>query len=258
VLEAGIASPSTPFPVQTAATLSGVKLENANGESCGGTLAQSFAQSCNSVFAPLGAKLGAKRLVDVATRFGWNEDPGIAGASTPSIPAAAAIGDDLAVGSSAIGQGRVQSTALQMALVAATIADRGRRPRPTLLFGERRPKVRATSARVARTVQRLMRGVVAFGTGTAAALPGVVVAGKTGTAELESTVKPPGTTPPPETGPTPPAKIPETDAWFAAMAPAGPGRKPRAAVGVLLVRAGAGGEVAAPAARTVLQAALAR
>ena len=256
-LEQGLATPSTPFPVQTAATLEGVQLENANGESCGGTLAVSFAKSCNSVFAPLGAKLGASKLVDVAKRFGWNEDPGIAGASTPSIPAADQIGDDLAVGSSAIGQGRVQATALQMALVAATIGDRGRRPRPTLLFGQRRPAVRATSPRVARTVERLMRGVVAFGTGTSAAIPGVVVAGKTGTAELESTVKPQGT-PPPEQGPTPPEKVPETDAWFAAIAPAAENRKPRAAVGVLLVRAGAGGDVAAPVARTVLASALQR
>jgi cell division protein FtsI/penicillin-binding protein 2 len=256
-LEQGLAKPSTPFPVQTKATLEGVDLENANGESCGGTLAQSFAESCNSVFAPLGAKLGAKKLVDVAQRFGWNEDPGIAGASTPSIPPAARIGDDLAVGSSAIGQGRVQATALQMALVAATIGDRGRRPKPTLLFGERRAPVRATSTRVARTVERLMRGVVAFGTGTSAAIPGVVVAGKTGTAELESTVRPSGT-PPPEEGPTPADKIPETDAWFAAVAPAAASSRPRAAVGVLLVRAGAGGDVAAPAARAVLQTALLR
>src|SRR3954447_17503514 len=258
-LEAGLARPSTPFPVQTAATLEGVELQNANGESCGGTLAVSFAKSCNSVFAPLGAKLGARKLVDVAQRFGWNEDPKISGASTPSIPPAGQIGDDLAVGSSAIGQGRVQATALQMALVAATIADRGRRPRPTLLYGQRRGSVRATSARVARTVDRLMRGVVAFGTGTAAAIPGVQVAGKTGTAELQSTVKPDTqTTPPPETGPTPAEKIPDTDAWFAAFAPARPNRHPKAALRMLFVKAGAGGAVAGPAAKTVLQAALLR
>ena len=89
-----------------------------------------------------------------------------------------------------------------------------------------------------------MIGVVAHGTGTAAAISGVLVAGKTGTAELQSTVGPPGQ-------PTPPT---DTDAWFAAYAPT---RKPRIAVGVLFVKAGAGGQTAAPAARVVLSAGLA-
>src|SRR3954447_7976105 len=93
VLEAGLAKPSTAFPVQTGATLSGVSLENANGESCGGTLAQAFAVSCNSVFAPLGARLGARRLVSVARRLGFNEPPGIPGAATSTIPSAHDIGD---------------------------------------------------------------------------------------------------------------------------------------------------------------------
>ena len=82
-----------------------MKLENANGEYCGGTLAHAFAVSCNSVFAPLGAKLGATRLVAIAERFGFNQAPDIAGAATSSIPPPPEIGDDLAVGSSAIGQG---------------------------------------------------------------------------------------------------------------------------------------------------------
>src|SRR5919108_2912774 len=62
-LEAGITNPSKTYPVQTSAVLEGVELENANGEYCGGTLVMSFAKSCNSVFAPLGVQLGAKRLV---------------------------------------------------------------------------------------------------------------------------------------------------------------------------------------------------
>ena len=74
-LQAGIASPSSGYPVQTAATLSGVRLANASNESCGGSLANSFAHSCNSVFAPLGAKLGAKRLVRLAEAYGFNEKP---------------------------------------------------------------------------------------------------------------------------------------------------------------------------------------
>ncbi len=58
VLEAGIAHPTSTFPYATAATLDGVLLHNANGEECGGTLVEAFAVSCNSVFSPLGVKLG--------------------------------------------------------------------------------------------------------------------------------------------------------------------------------------------------------
>jgi peptidoglycan glycosyltransferase len=85
-----------------------------------------------------------------------------------------------------------------------------------------------------------MIGVVQGGTGTAARIPGVQVAGKTGTAELRPTAG----------GPPDPKN---TDAWFVAFAPAG---KPRYAVAVMLVGAGAGGAAAAPIARRVLQAAL--
>jgi cell division protein FtsI/penicillin-binding protein 2 len=266
VLANDVAKPSDQFPVQTAATLEGVQLQNANGESCGGTLAHSFAESCNSVFAPLGAKLGAAKLVKTAEAFGFNRPTGITGAATASIPPAGEIGDDLAVGSSAIGQGRVQATALQMAIVAATIGLRGKRPDVTLdpaqWHGDAAPTHRATSARVARQVEKLMLGVVREGTGTSAAIPGVEVAGKTGTAELKSTqaCKPQpaaGTTAAPaETCPADQQQdTSDTDAWFATYAPAGNGA-PRIAVGVLLVGAGAGGDTAAPVARQVLLAGL--
>jgi cell division protein FtsI/penicillin-binding protein 2 len=176
-----------------------------------------------------------------------------------TIPAAEDIGDDLAVGSSAIGQGRVQATALQMAIVAATIGLRGRRPRPTLDFAAAEaesPTTRATPARTARTVERLMLAVVRGGTGTAAALPNVAVAGKTGTAELKTTTRcTPDPANPEACPPQPPDDPSDTDAWFAAYAPAGRGH-PRVAVGVLLVGAGAGGATAAPAAREVLAAGL--
>ena len=253
-LEAGITDERETFPVQTAATLEGVELQNANRESCGGSLANSFAESCNSVFAPLGAELGAAKLVATAEKFGFNTQPDIPGAATSTLPPPDAIGDALAVGSSAIGQGRVQATALQMATVAATIALGGRRPRLTLAIQERvdntklRPVVDPSAAR---TVGRLMLDVVSYGTGRAAAIPGVKVAGKTGTAELESTQT---CEPTPEncvdvSDPT------DTDAWFAAFAP-GDRTVPKVAVGVLLVRAGSGGETAAPVARQVLAAAL--
>lgn len=252
-LEAGITRLSKAYPVQTAATLSGVELENADGESCGGTLVEAFAESCNSVFAPLGVQVGARRLVATAERFGFGQDPGIPGAATPTIPPADQIGDDLAVGSSAIGQGRVQATALEMAVVASTIALDGRRPRPTFRYGEDLGTVRVTSPRVAHEVERMMEAVVTGGTGTAAAISGVPVAGKTGTAELEDSR---GTDGQEQTvAPPAPDTPPSTDAWFVAYAPAGH-RPPRAAVGVMLVRAGAGGDAAAPAARPVLEAAL--
>jgi peptidoglycan glycosyltransferase len=86
----------------------------------------------------------------------------------------------------------------------------------------------------------MMIGVVQGGTGTAARIAGVEVAGKTGTAELRPTAG----------GPPDPKN---TDAWFVAFAPAS---NPRVAVGVMLVGAGAGGDTAAPAAQDVLAAAL--
>ena len=107
LLDAGLVKRNEKFPVQTSTTLEGVELENANGEACGGSLRESFAESCNSVFAPLGAKLGAKRLVETAEKFGFNEEPPVLGAASSTIPPADEIGDDLAVGSTAIGQGKV-------------------------------------------------------------------------------------------------------------------------------------------------------
>jgi peptidoglycan glycosyltransferase len=253
VLGSKVAKRSDSFQYQTSATISGVELQNANGESCGGSLELAFAQSCNSVYAPLGAKLGAKRLVAAAERFGFNADPGIVGAATSTIPAADAIGDDLAVGSSAIGQGKVLATPLEMALVAATVGEGGLRPRLTLVKGARAPRVRATSSSVARTIAQYMRSVVTSGTGAAAAVAGVEVAGKTGTAELRTTVKPdPSATPDPAL-PAPTPDPTDTDAWFTAFAPL---KQPRVAVAVLLVGQGAGGDTAAPAARTVLESAL--
>ena len=93
----------------------------------------------------------------------------------------------------------------------------------------------------------MMVQVVKGGTGTAASLGSVKVAGKTGTAELQSTAGPAAE------GAVEQDPGSDTDAWFAAYAPA---RRPKLAVGVLFVKAGAGGETAAPAAKVVLQEAV--
>jgi penicillin-binding protein A len=236
-LQAGIATPSSSYPVRTFATLSGVKLRNASNESCGGTLTQAFIDSCNSVFAPLGAKLGATKLVRMAEAFGFNERPRVPDAKPSTIPQARELKDSLAVGASAIGQDRDLATPLQMAVAGAVIAERGRRARPRIVRSDRVVRRRVVSAKVAAQVREMMLGVVRSGTGTAAAIPGVQVAGKTGTAELR----------PNSTNPK------DADAWFVAFAPAG---NPQVAVGVMLVGAGFGGKAAAPIARRVLQAAL--
>ena len=159
----------------------------------------------------------------------------------------------------------MQATALQMAIVAATIGLRGKRPDVTLdpdRWKTSAPTHTATDAKTAREVERLMLGVVRYGTGTAADIPGVKVAGKTGTAELKSTqtCQPQSgaaTTGTPAGTCTPNAQddTSDTDAWFSSYAPAGNGT-PRIAVGVLLVSAGAGGDTAAPVARQVLLAGL--
>src|SRR4051812_35603283 len=99
-LQSHIATPASSYPVLTAATLSGVRLRNASDEACGGSLAPSFAHSCNSVFAPLGAKLGARRLVRYAERFGFTQRLDIPAAKPSTIPAPRQLRDDLAVGAS--------------------------------------------------------------------------------------------------------------------------------------------------------------
>jgi peptidoglycan glycosyltransferase len=269
VLQAGLATPHSSYPYGTYATLDGVKLSNANGEECGGTLELAFAVSCNSVFAPLGVKLGAARLVAMAEGYGFNHEPGIPGAAESTLPAPSQIQGELDLGSTAIGQGQVLASALQMVTVAATIGDGGHRPRPTFAVeSPSGPGPVVTSASVARTVRKLMIAVVREGTGTSAAIPGVTVAGKTGTAELKTastcsraseaaSAQEDASDESPESsdegckGAT--SEASNTDAWFAAFAPA---LHPRIAVGVLLVKDGAGGDTAAPVARQVLEAGL--
>jgi penicillin-binding protein A len=243
-LEARAVKPSSSFPVQTQTLIDGVPLANANGESCGGTFKQSFAQSCNSVFAPLGVKVGAKRLVSAAERYGFNAPPSVPGEAPSTLPPAHLIRTPLEVGSTAIGQFKDLATPLRLASMAQAVSAGGVRNEPTLRAGDRgRRPVRVTSRRVASVLTKLMVDVVGYGTGTSAAIPGVKVAGKTGTAELKNTRGPLGSASDPK----------NTDAWFTAFAPA---ERPRIAAAAMFVKAGAGGRTAAPAVRQVLAAAL--
>jgi cell division protein FtsI/penicillin-binding protein 2 len=236
-LKRGVATPTTSYPTRTFATLSGVKLRNASGESCGGTLTQAFIDSCNSVFAPLGAKLGAQSISGAAHAFGFGETPKIPAVKPSTIGTVAQLRDDLAVGAASIGQDRDLATPLEMASVGATIAEGGKRARPRIVDSD--PVVRhvVIPEKVAHQVREMMLGVVRSGTGTAAAIPGVEVAGKTGTAELVANS----------------TSSKSSDAWFVAFAPA---QNPKVAVAVMLVGAGFGGSSAAPIARKVLIAAL--
>jgi len=240
------------FEINNGINVGGRFLNNANGEYCGGTFRQAFAQSCNSVFAPLGPKIGNDALVGTAERFGFNSPPTL---YAPQIvrevePAESTIpkeiGAEVDLGVSAIGQGEVLATPLEMATVAQTIANGGVRE-PTSIVNNKKLRPRPESTRVmskklAGELTELMVGVVTEGTGTAGAIPQAQVAGKTGTAEL---------------GPKPGQEHAENpvqikDAWFAAFAPA---EKAKLAIGVLLIEAeAAGGEVAAPAAAEVLGA----
>ena len=239
-IEARLATPSTTFPYESSVYLDGFKMQNASGEVCGGTLTNAFANSCDTTFAPLGARLGASKLVNAARKFGFDRPTGLASAPESTIPSADTIGGPLAVGASSIGQGTVQASTLEMADVAAAIADHGRRPLPTMLRGMRPRFVRVTTPKVAGQVQGMMEAVVDYGTGTAAQIQGVEVAGKTGTAELKDT-----------SGKKNDAK--DTDAWFVAYAPA---QNPKVVVCALFPNQGYGADTAAPAVREVLAAAL--
>jgi cell division protein FtsI/penicillin-binding protein 2 len=253
-LEKGIVSLDQEFEITNGVNVGGRFIENANGEYCGGTLRQAFAESCNADFVPLGPKIGNDDLVATAEKFGFNSPPTLYAPrivaevepAESSIPTE--IGEEVDLGVSAIGQGEVLATPLEMASVAQTIGNGGVRE-PTSIVANRklRPRpesVRVMSKKTAEEMTELMIGVVTEGTGTAGAIPQAQVAGKTGTAEL-------GPKPGQQNTPHPRQR---KDAWFAAFAPA---KGAKLAIGVLLVEAeAAGGEVAAPAASEVLSAGL--
>jgi cell division protein FtsI/penicillin-binding protein 2 len=253
-LEKGVVSLDDEFAISNGVNVGGRFISNASGEYCGGTFREAFAESCNADFAPLGPKIGNDDMVSTAEQFGFNSPPTLYAerfvrlAELPQSTIPTQIGDELDLGVSAIGQGEILATPLQMAMVAQAIANRGVRE-PTSIVANRklRPEagaVRVMSKQTAAQLTELMVGVVTGGTGYAGAIPEAQVAGKTGTAEL-------GPVPGQEDSPEP-EQI--KDAWFAAFAPA---KRARLAIGVLLIEAeAAGGEVAAPAAAEVLSAGL--
>ena len=227
-------------------------LRNFGGDTCGGALFDILRISCNTAFAQMGVDIGADSLVGTARDFGFGEKAPIdlpAGARSV-IESPEFFAQNLPLlAQTAIGQ-QVRATPLQMALVAAGIANGGEIMKPHVL-GEVRDREgdvvrsfraeawrRAVSPEVAATVRDAMVGVATDGTARALQVPGVTTAGKTGTAQLGN-----GT----------------SHAWIIGFAPA---EAPRVAIAVIVeAQPGAseqtGGRVAAPIGRAVLEAALA-
>jgi peptidoglycan glycosyltransferase len=202
-----------------------------------------FALSSNVDFAQIGVKLGVNDFYGYLQRFQIGSDDGMpVPVSRDEVPPEVSISQS-ELAQMAFGQGGLTVTPLRMALVASTIANRGTMMRPTLVKEIRvagRPPlhvppavwIRPISTDTADQLRSMMEAVVRYGTGTAAALRSVTVAGKTGTGTHNG---------------APP------DAWFVCFAPA---EAPRLAVAVLVEDAGYGGAVSAPIARAILQGSL--
>jgi peptidoglycan glycosyltransferase len=218
---------------------------------------QALEHSINAVFCEIGKTIGAGRILGESKQFGFYQDPpletpanerspsGLYNNGTLFYPSNPATQVD--PGRLAFGQERMLTTPLQMAMVAAGVGNKGvimtphvvdrvTAPGGSVVFRTKPRKFkRAMSTPTANTIEQMMEAVVTGGTGTAAQIPGVNVAGKTGTAETGG----PGT--------------PNTT-WFIANAPAG---APRVAVAVVLQnQRGAGGTTAAPIAKAVMEAIL--
>lgn len=171
-----------------------VSLTNEGGGCKDASMYDAFRYSCNTVFAKLGADLGARQVVAQAERFGFNDTRlRVPTAVAKSNVDASMSADQVAL--SSIGQFDTTATPLQMAMVAAAVGDGGRLMAPYLVdrvvnhsgttVSATRPHLlrQAVSAHTAAALQELMEAVVAHGTGTNAAIPGAVVGGKTGTAQ---------------------------------------------------------------------------
>jgi peptidoglycan glycosyltransferase len=194
----------------------------------------SFAQatefSVNTAFAQVALKLGARRLHHYADLFGFNRAPGLpVGAATSSFPRPQ---DESDLMWGAVGQAQDLASPLEMASVAATIANHGKRMEPRITLGTPSQGRQVVSRKTASEMTQLMELVVRGGTGTAANIPGVTVAGKTGTAEVDVN------------------GVIKDHAWFVCFAPA---QDPKVAVSVVVEYGGVGGKVAAPLARNILE-----
>lgn len=218
------------------------------------TLADALRISCNTAFADLGVALGDDVLRDQAEAFGFDD----ASLTIPMDVTASHFPTNDTDESSpprtalaAIGQGDVRATPLQMAMVSTAIANDGVQMAPYTVETIRNPDLEvvqqseprrlrtSVSPSTADQLTQMMIGVVQNGSGTAAQIPGVQVAGKTGTAQTGKDVPP--------------------HAWFTGFAPAD---DPQVAVAVLVERGGSmgseatGGAIAAPIAKAVMEAVL--
>jgi peptidoglycan glycosyltransferase len=236
-----------------------LRLHNFGYETCGGALAVDLAKSCDTAFAEIGMQLGARRLYEEATSFGFDQIPPIdlpaSEVIAANFPPAQSFAENLpGIAYSAIGQENVAETALQDVLIAAAVADDGTIMTPHFLSRvvdaagnvvesyTPHPWLQATSAVTADQVRALMRGVVTDGTASGVGFPADLdVAAKTGTAQTELSAC--------------------SDDWLIATAPAGPGQIPTIAVAAVVVQPtgycdGTGAAVAGPIVRAVLDAAL--
>lgn len=256
-LDVGLVSPSTVFddPVELALPGSTATISNFDGEVCNDgrsvTLEMAFVRSCNTTFAQLGIDVGGFDLAESAEQFGFNQAvPFDLPVLTSVFPSGAELATDpAATAQNAIGQRDVQATPLLMALSAAAVANDGTVMQPYLVDSvftsdgtvESRtdPSVwrRAATPATATVLAEMMEQVVSSGTGRRAAVPGVRIAGKTGTAEV--------------TGQAP-------HAWFIGFGPVSPADGERSIALAVVVESGGdfgesatGGSVAAPIAQKV-------
>jgi peptidoglycan glycosyltransferase len=224
------------------------------------TLTVALMYSCNTAFAPLAVKVGADDMHSMAEGFGFNQRyldsdqyPNQAISKYP------ADLDEAGTALSGFGQGSVTASPLQMAMVTAGIANHGVVMKPYLVDAEQSPTSleilrtgsserlsQATSSSTASEVTKMMVATVQSGTATPAAIPGIQVAGKTGTAQSGLTDKKTGTEVPPY-------------AWFVGFAPA---PSPKVAVAVMIQHVDtptseiAGGRLGGPIAKAVMEAVL--
>jgi peptidoglycan glycosyltransferase len=245
-LDAGVVTLDSTFDDPGTYKVGDFVVHDDEGEATGRrSLTGAFALSSNVDFAQIALALGKERFFDYAARWRLGESPEFTlAASRDHLPSPESVSPSI-LAQLGFGQADLAVTPLRMALVGATIASGGSEPRPTLLRsvrasdGSERPAPDAPALAtpigpdVAAQVRDMMVVTVESGTGTAAALPGVRVAGKTGTA-------------------TNPAG--RSHSWFVAFAPA---EAPRVAVAIVVENAGYGAAFAAPIARRVLATALA-